>query len=383
MGHPTDQLSDGETTVPRRLLDREQARLVACGRTGPITVVTLLPHGSPHRVAGLLIRETPHHVGHIDKPTPAHRITLPSLVDLHRQPFRAGVRIAGEKVGPTERDAMQLSEEIERSFGTGPADRPVEDRIKAGHRALRRRRAAAGLAGAGVLALLGVTYVAISPASLDGSTGNVATTASATPTPSPTASAVADPWEDGTPIRYVGGELQLQPGVVVHQHIENPYGYALPKQSDALDITFEGHRMWTIIELDSKGGGFQSSSPSNGWASFADWVADQAGAGARPSGWPDTLRLTSDGAVVASAGSEVLQRTDDPRLGDSFAPPGTPTGAALVRAGEDGIGYFVVWRVIDGKLDVITTPPRDVVGATFQELLAFARGQYSSGEGLR
>ena len=48
-----------------------------------------------------------------------------------------------------------------------------------------------------------------------------------------------------------------------------------------------------------------------------------------------------------------------------------------------GVAYFVVWRVIDGKLDVITTPPDDVTGATFQELLAYARSQYASGEGLR
>ena len=98
---------------------------------------------------------------------------------------------------------------------------------------------------------------------------------------------------------------------------------------------------------------------------------------------PATLRLTDRGTVVASPGSEVLQRTDDPRLGDSFAPPGTPTGAAVVRAAEDGVGYFVVWRVVDGELDVITTPPRDVVGATFEELLSHARGQYADGEGLR
>ncbi|MCW2791165.1 MAG: hypothetical protein JWO76_263, partial [Nocardioides sp.] len=92
---------------------------------------------------------------------------------------------------------------------------------------------------------------------------------------------------------------------------------------------------------------------------------------------------TDQGTVVASAGSEILQRTDDPRLGDSFAPPGTPTGAAVVRAAEDGVGYFVVWRVIQGELEVITTPPNDVVGATFEELLTYARGKYASGEGLR
>ena len=39
--------------------------------------------------------------------------------------------------------------------------------------------------------------------------------------------------------------------------------------------------------------------------------------------------------------------------------------------------------MIDGTLDVITTPPGDIVGATFEELLSGARAPYASGEGLR
>jgi hypothetical protein len=96
------------------------------------------------------------------------------------------------------------------------------------------------------------------------------------------------------------------------------------------------------------------------------------------------MRLAGDGSVVAAPGNTVLQRTDDPRLGAGFAPAGVPTGAALVEVGGGSPqAYFVVWRVIDGELDVITTPPRDVVGATWAELLGYARGQYASGEGLR
>jgi hypothetical protein len=39
--------------------------------------------------------------------------------------------------------------------------------------------------------------------------------------------------------------------------------------------------------------------------------------------------------------------------------------------------------VVNGTLDVITTPPDEVTGATFEELLTYARAQYASGEGLR
>ncbi|WP_372727311.1 hypothetical protein [Nocardioides sp.] len=276
----------------------------------------------------------------------------------------------------------ELHEEIDRSFGDGPAHRPVSERIQAGRTALVRRRVTAGVAALAVVAALGGTTWALAPGG-DPRAGEGYVATDPPPTPGESESA-APAWEDNTPLRYLDGELQIRPGVVVHDRIENPYGYQPPKKSDALDITFEGKRQWAIVRLTERGYGYSSTAPSNGWASFSAYVADQVdGATGGDDGWPETLRLTDQGTVVASPGSEILQRTDDPRLGDSFAPAGTPTGAALVRAAEDDFAYFVVWRVIDGKLDVITTPPDDVVGATFDELVSYARSQYDSGEGLR
>lgn len=281
---------------------------------------------------------------------------------------------------------MDLREELDASIGHGPPlPHPVE-RVAAGRTALRRRRTAVGVGGALAAAAMVVPAVLLAGGSPD-SAADLPPAAtppgSATPAPSPTGDAepTTVAWEGNLPVRYLDGELEIRPGVVVHEHLENPYGLEPPNRSDALDLTFKGKRTWTIVEYRKRGWNYAASEPSNGWASFGDWVADQVGAAA--DGWPDTLRLTDDGTVVASEGSEILQRTDDPQLGDTFAPPGTPTGAAVVRAAEDGVGYFVVWRVVDGELDVITVPPRDVVGATFEQLLNHARGQYASGEGLR
>ena len=277
-----------------------------------------------------------------------------------------------------------LQRELERSFGGGPAHQPVEETLRAGRRALRRRRIGAAAGALAVVAALGTGYAVSTAGPEPRTSGEVATDPTPTPSPTEDATPTSERWEKAETVRYsAAGELQVRPGVVVHEHIENPYGYEPPKRSDALDITFEGRRIWTIVELKDGGFTFSGSVPSNGWASFGDYVADQAGAASDGSGWPHTLRLTDQSKVVASEGSQILQRTDAPQLGDSFASPGTPTGAAVVRAAEDGVGYFVVWRVVDGALDVITTPPRDVVGATFQELLNYARGQYASGEGLR
>jgi hypothetical protein len=283
----------------------------------------------------------------------------------------------------------QLRKEIDQSFGAGPALRPVEDRIAAGHRALVRRRVAGGVAALAAVAAVGTGVYAVTPGDPVGS-GHVAVDPTSTPTPTPTPSPApptpeAEAWGKGEIVRYSpDGQLEVRPGVVVHEHIANPYGYKPPQRSDALDLTFHGHRSWNIVELRRGEQEASGSTPSNGWASFADYVDDQVGSTIVRGGWPLILRLDAQGAVVPAQGNVVLQRTDDPRLGDSFAPPGAPTGAALVQVyAADDQAYFVVWRVIDGELDVIPTQPRDVVGATFEELLRSARGSYASGEGLR
>ena len=284
-----------------------------------------------------------------------------------------------------------LQEELERSFGDGPPLPPVGVTVAAGRRALRRRRAAEGVAGVAVVAIIATGWVALGPGGTSGTTRpaqNPAPTATQEPAPDPAPEPSARPWQRGELIRYVEGALQVRPGVRVHEHIENPFGLEPPSLSDALDVTWKGKRRWLTIESRPRPQGVSSSSaaPSNGWASFADYVADQVAVNAGgdgESGWPETFALDDQGRVVPTDGTRVLDRTDDPRLGATFAPEGATTGAAVVTVAGDETSYFVVWRVIDGTLDVLTTPPDDVTGATFEELLTYARSQYASGEGLR
>ncbi|WP_243059628.1 hypothetical protein [Nocardioides sp. SR21] len=286
-----------------------------------------------------------------------------------------------------------IRDELDRAFDDGP---PIDDLdliLTRGRDAVRRRRLTEG---AGLLlvvgAVAGIAFATSGPSGGGGSVGPASEpTTSVTPSSppvvpdvAPDVTATGPAWEDDTPVRYHDGALQIREGVVVHRHLVNPFDYDRPSLSDALDLTYEGQRMWVLAEYRDGGSGYSATAPSNGWASFADWVAAQVGS-AQPGadGWPATVRLDARGEVVAAPGARILQRTDDPDLGASFAEAGTPTGAAVVTVSDDDKSYFVVWRVIDGELDVITTPPRDTVGATFDELLTYARGQYSSGEGLR
>lgn len=274
--------------------------------------------------------------------------------------------------------STQLQDELERSFGDGPPAPPVGVHLEAGRRALRRRRVS--VAALGTVLVLGAGYAAVAGIGpSEPTTGEVLTEPTSSPTMRPSRGIG---WDSG-PVRYRDGVLEVHPSAVVHERIDNPFGYAAPRASAAFDLTFEGRRSWVIAELKGGDPTYNSSLPNARWASFADYVAEEASmrtGGA--DGWPDTLVLGDRGEVVASPGSEVLQRTDDPRLGTVFAMPGVPTGAAVVRAAEDGQGYFVIWRVVDGKLEVFTVPPDDVVGATFPELLSYVRGKIARQEGL-
>jgi hypothetical protein len=281
-----------------------------------------------------------------------------------------------------------LRDELDRSFGDGPAHPPVASDLAAGRRALRRRRAVSALVTCGVVAALGASYAVATSGQPQDAGGQIAVEPTRSPSLQDSSSGVATarPWQDGEVVRYVGGSLEVRPGARIHERVDNPQGYAPPDRSDALDLTLDGHRMWVLAERSDGKISIGSSTPSNGWASFADWVADQVAVsqgGSGGSGWPVTVRLAADGTVVAAGDNTIAQRTDHPRLGARFASPGTPTGAAVIQVDGGPLSLFVVWRVVDGELDVITTPPRDLVGATFAEMLTYARAQYDSGEGLR
>ena len=273
---------------------------------------------------------------------------------------------------------MDLMEELERALPPGPPLPSAGARLAAGRRALVRRRLAGAVGTLAVVAAVGGTAWAVMPGEDPASRGpEIATD----PTPPP--AQVTEPaWEDATPVRYLDGEVDVRPGVEVHQHLVNPYELAPPRMSDAFDLTFRGQRQWVILDGGPGSYGLSSTLPSAEWEDFEAFVGSQAAAQAGDGRWRDALRLAEDGTVVASPGSQVLQRTDDPRLGDAFAPPGTPTGMALVSAAGSREVSVLAWRVVDGELEVFRVPPGDVVGATFEELQSHVRALYADGEGL-
>ena len=279
---------------------------------------------------------------------------------------------------------MVLQDEIEQSFGTGPAHLPIEDRIEAGRRALRLRRALVALVGTCVVGVIGLTYVVVSPDSdPDGIAGEVAVDPTPPPTPSPSLTPDADPW--------TGNDA---PALPRRAAADPPRGGRARAHREPLPVrTTEPVRCPRHHASEGSGSG-RSRSSATVRSPCRSRLPAMAGQALRPM---SPTRLTqpatagrscsssaTDGTVVANAGQR--DRPAHRRAQARSLVRGTwhtDRSSAWCSAGEDGKGYFVVWRVLDDGLDVIVVPPRDVVGATFEELLAYARGQYSSGEGLR
>jgi hypothetical protein len=171
--------------------------------------------------------------------------------------------------------SSRLQDEIEHCFGDGPAPRPVSAHVAAGRRALRRRRTS--VASLVVVAAVGAGWALTGPQASGGTTGELATDPTLTPTPKTSPQPTGAPWDGDDVVRYRDGVLEVRPGVIVHDRIDDPYDHQPPRDSAALDVTYEGKRQWVIAELlttpdwDS----VATSDPGNGWASFADWVAAQ------------------------------------------------------------------------------------------------------------
>ena len=381
---------------PERHLPRVLAAIgkIACTAVAPLRMATTSPGARWGMVGTCSPTEM---LPRTDRSRLARRVRARITWGPRRTPPRSG--LTTDRRGTTypndrhqlwEKTMDPFQEELDGAFGDGPPHPPVGIHLVAGRRALMRRRVARVTTGLAAATVLFTSWYAVSPGSTSDSVGRTGDPASSTSPTSPSTSQEPStgpsqpPWPRGELIRYVNEELDVRAGAIVHEHIRNPYGFQPPELSDALDVTWKGQRQWLMIEKRQMPFGTTSSAsePSNGWASFADYVAAQVDVDSG-SGWPDTFQLDNRGEVIPTADTRVINRTDDPQLGPDFASPGATTGAAVVSVvGEEG-NYFIVWRVINGTLDVITTPPGDIVGATFEELLSGARAQYASGEGLR
>jgi hypothetical protein len=185
---------------------------------------------------------------------------------------------------------MNLTEELNRSFGDGPAHRPVEQTVAAGRRLVVRRRLATG-AGATVAAVvIGGTAFALagggSPSAVPEPTFAATSTSSpeATDPPVDAGGPDHDPgWGPEAAYLDTDGNLRIKPGWTVAEQVDEPLGPG----SVAVEVAHGGKRQWFLWdgeggEVVALGRPAESGVPDPDYASFAGWVADVSNAPRQP-----------------------------------------------------------------------------------------------------
>ena len=257
---------------------------------------------------------------------------------------------------------MNLDTEFRTAFLDEPIHRPVEDRIVAGRRVVRRRRGLTGLAALALVGAVGLGYSVLD--------NEEPTTTGVSGTP-------GEQWPKDAREVYVdsNGELQVAPGVQVLEsgtvidHDEVPtYGVA---------YIYKGTTYWA--HLDQYGGTYDEAFAA--FPTFPDWLDDQV---ALQDGEPllHLVRFGADGLLEPLEGVELLDQTShvDPR--HNIAPPGVPVAVAEVR--WEGQRWYVVARDLDDDDDSLYFPAAaSVTKPTLDAFVTWLEADPANFDGLR
>lgn len=235
---------------------------------------------------------------------------------------------------------MDISEEIEASFGDGPAHRTLEDRLSAGRRARRRRKGAEGVAAIAGAAVLGLAAYAVVP----GGTPDSAKEPGFAGQPSGSGSATGESaWKESSR----DGDT------------DTPVEVEMDRNGKDLWVQFTGRPrfktgdQWRVVQPALSNGGEQ-----------LPYVKFGTGEELKP-----------------MPGVEIVQQQADPDVGEGNSQPGERTAAAEVLV--NGETWFVLARQVGDAAPeyfLLTT-----IGGqrTLAEFLDYARSHDVSGEGRR
>jgi hypothetical protein len=277
-----------------------------------------------------------------------------------------------------------IRDQIDRSFGDGPAYVDDGRLLDDGRRALRRRRGLPVVAAVAVVVVAGVAWASLGrSSSTTGQDPLAPPSSSAAPQPQPGFEyrPASDPDLDGQDAAIADdGTVLVRQGVEVDQLIENPFEVDPPKHSAALAYHGGSGETWALLLYDRTSGGGWFEPARQSFPDLEQWVSDQI---AMQRGEP-TLALVAfgpDGELVPEAGVEILQQRADVDMGPTFAGPGDPTAVAEVR--WQGERWYVLARDLPGGPPEYFPTAASVSRPTLDGFLAYARASYDSGTGLR
>jgi hypothetical protein len=287
--------------------------------------------------------------------------------------------------------------ELDAAVAAAP-DRPVEPYVRAGRRAVRRRRAA-GVAIIAVMAVAGGAAWAVTPGSATRSDSPVATQGSPSPTavdPSPAdeqgVAPLATRPED---VRAAGPEhaelfdgasmpvSALADGELVREpdwRVEAIY--VLQEKGERKRVwgisavpAARGEATWMLITWRPGSVGALSDPEGKRFAVFEDWL--DATWGEQQGEDPPEIARTVGGELKVAAGVEVLETVTHPRQAAAYGPV-DQQWAARLRLGDG----TVVFARIDAE-GTTTVDPAVLDAPTMDAFLAHLAQQADSGEGLR
>jgi hypothetical protein len=185
---------------------------------------------------------------------------------------------------------MNLTEELDQSFGDGPAHRPVEQTLVAGRRLVVRRRLATGASATVAAVVIGGAAFALagggSPSAVPETTFATAPTSSPEAADLPVDAGGRDhDLEWGREAAYLDteGNLRIKPGWTIAEQMDEPLGPG----SVAVEVAHGGKRQWFLWdgeggEVIALGRAAEDGAPDPDYASFAGWVADISNAAPQP-----------------------------------------------------------------------------------------------------
>ncbi|MEV4999920.1 hypothetical protein [Nocardioides sp. LML1-1-1.1] len=272
---------------------------------------------------------------------------------------------------------QDIIERLDAELRTVPAAGfEIEQAVRTGRTAVRRRRVALGGAGlAAVLAVGGLAW-AVGPGSgpdggPDGGTDRTPVAGSPTPTPAP----APEPWEKAELIRVdAEGTITLNPAAAVLEQtrVTDPEGTV----HRAFELRLDGQDYYAVAD----DAGYASQPlPAQG-LTLREWAQQLLTLGTSESGSSDEawVRINERSRVRPEPGVEIVASRPDPGLGDRFAPAGQPTAVAEVV--RDGVTWFLAVRRLPGGATEAIPYRKDATVPTLSAFVAYARTQYAPNE---